>query len=217
MKKWLVVVGVMAVMNLHGRVSVLVDEKKQAVLDAVVPVGEKKQAVLDAVVSVDEKIVQAYLEAGGEINKQWGEENMTLLHIAAESGQSEIAHFLLTQGAEVNAKTDEGYGAHGVGTPLHYAARTGNLDMVDLLLNYGADPNSKHGQKSFRAGWVPRRARNSIYMWWTPLHWAAHEGHVEVVKRLLQAGANPRKKNLSGITPIDLAQQQGYQQVLDLF
>ena len=39
----------------------------------------------------------------------------------------------------------------------------------------------------------------------TPLHIAASHGHLEVVKILLEAGANVNAKNNSGMKPEDLA------------
>jgi hypothetical protein len=52
----------------------------------------------------------------------------TPLHYAAENGHIEIAHLLLQNGAEVNAKNNNGY------TPLHFAAVHGNVDILHLLL-----------------------------------------------------------------------------------
>lgn len=46
-----------------------------------------------------------------------------------------------------------------------------DLDMTNLLLSRGADVNRRDGTD------------------WTPLHWAAHNGEVETIRRLLQAGA----------------------------
>jgi ankyrin repeat protein len=58
-------------------------------------------------------------------------------------------------------------------TLLHAAAQTGQLAAVDLLLARGLDVN------------VRERGDNTY-----PLHWAAAAGHVEVVRRLLDAGGD---------------------------
>ena len=38
-----------------------------------------------------------------------------------------------------------------------------------------------------------------------PLHEAARRGHLEVVNLLLEAGADPRREDATGRTPLDLA------------
>ncbi len=58
-------------------------------------------------------------------------------------------------------------------TLLHTAAHRGYLDAVDLLLRRGLDPNLKEkGDET------------------TAMHWAAAAGHVEVVRRLIDAGGD---------------------------
>jgi ankyrin repeat protein len=56
---------------------------------------------------------------------------------------------------------------------LHVAAQAGQLAIVDYLLERGVDPNYRE------------RGDNTY-----PMHWAAAHGHVEVVKRLADAGGD---------------------------
>lgn len=58
-------------------------------------------------------------------------------------------------------------------TLLHVAAHNGRLDVVDLLLERGIDPNTRE------------RGDNTY-----PMHWAAAAGHLEVVRRLADAGGD---------------------------
>ena len=44
----------------------------------------------------------------------------------------------------------------------------------------------------------------------TALHWAAAFGHDQVVQLLLDRGANPSCKTVSGVTPLTLAEKGGY-------
>ena len=68
----------------------------------------------------------------------------TLLHVAAEFGQAEVAKLLLDAGADVNAAAlidADGYGGQ---TPIFHAATQGNdlgIGVVGLLLSRGADLN----------------------------------------------------------------------------
>ena len=50
---------------------------------------------------------------------------------------------------------------------------------------------------------------------WTALHLAAHFGHVEVVRLLLAAGADPETGNHEGQTPADVARQAGRAAIAD--
>ena len=68
----------------------------------------------------------------------------TLLHVAAEFGQAEVARWLLDVGADVNAPAlidSEGLGGQ---TPIfHAATQNGNfgIELVRLFLSRGADLN----------------------------------------------------------------------------
>ena len=134
-------------------------------------------------------------------------EERTLLHCAARYAQLEIARFLVEQGAEVyshphnsyppvfianqykvfpdrpNGKAlvdfflteipDKAEGTLGTGATIHIAARLGFDEVVHKHLQL--DPLSVH-----QRGWLGD----------TPLHWACHNGHVEIVRMLLDAGAD---------------------------
>jgi hypothetical protein len=62
----------------------------------------------------------------------------TRLHWAAYDGDTGGAQFLLTEGADVNAKDNDGM------TPLHFAALNGRKEVVELLLANKADVNAKN-------------------------------------------------------------------------
>ena len=58
-------------------------------------------------------------------------------------------------------------------TLLHVAAQNGQLNAVDFLLKRGIDPNT-------------REKGDNTY----PMHWAAAAGHIDVVRRLADAGGD---------------------------
>ena len=84
--------------------------------------------------------------------------------------------------------------------PIHYAAEFGDLEEVVRLVD--EDPevvNALFGGDGS-----------------TPLHWASHEGHVEVVDYLLDHGADIKAKNTSGETPLSDASNMGHVEVVEL-
>ena len=69
--------------------------------------------------------------------------------------------------------------------PLCDAARTGNLTKIEQLLKAGTDPNQYEERLEKYYG------EGDDYYEGTSLMWAAKKGHTEVVKILLENGADP--------------------------
>ncbi len=61
----------------------------------------------------------------------------TPLHYAAYAGHKELVELLITNGVDVNTKTDDGF------TPLHVAARQGRTETGEVLITKDADVNAK--------------------------------------------------------------------------
>lgn len=117
-------------------------------------------------------------------------------------------------GSEVNLHAAYTY------TPLSIACRLGHVEAVRLLIQYGADLDaqdedgescliiaSKNGHvecvKLLIAG-AKKGANLELrerFYGWTALHLAAIENHPEVIKVLLEAGANPDVFDFSSWTP----------------
>ena len=74
----------------------------------------------------------------------------------------------------------------------------GSLDELSVLLEAGANINQS-GEDGY-----------------TPLHWAALLGHLEVVKYLTATGASRFLRNDDGETPLEVAQICGEPLVADL-
>lgn len=86
------------------------------------------------------------------INPQWevnlftlDEDNRTLLHGAAENGQTEILEILHEKGLQVDARDMIGM------TPFHAACKSGTLEAARYLLKIGADSSikDKYGRTPF--------------------------------------------------------------------
>ena len=106
-------------------------------------------------------IVDLLLKYKADINTK-AKDDSTPLHCAVLDGRIEVVKRLLENGADINAKCNDGV------TSLHLAAFNNRHAIVHLLLGYKADINAKATKKN-----------NA-----TPLHAAAQEGHIEVVKLL---------------------------------
>jgi ankyrin repeat protein len=115
----------------------------------------------------------------------------TLLHGAAAAYRAQMIPKLVARGAEIGARNRRG------AQPLHYAvdgvpgSREWNpraqRDTVVSLLDASADPDAVD------KGGV------------TPLHRAVRTRCAAAVSALLEGGANPRRANGSGSTPMQLA------------
>ncbi|WP_275540897.1 ankyrin repeat domain-containing protein [Streptomyces sp. TM32] len=114
----------------------------------------------------------------------------TPLYLAAVSGRADLVRLLLEAGA---APDEESRGEPGSeGLPLCAAACRGDAGAVRELLAHGADPNLREDN-----------ATGS-----TPLMWAIEGAHVDIVRLLLAANADPDAGH-HGRTPLMLAAEQG--------
>jgi len=120
-------------------------------------------------------------------------EGDTALHLAAAAHVVEVVDNLIRRGADVRARNRRG------AEPLHYAADgvpasaawhpVGQVAVVRALIRAGADPNAKDA-----SGVVP-------------LHRAVRTRCAAAVQALLEGGAEVQRRNRSGTTALELAQQ----------
>ena len=82
---------------------------------------------------------------------------------------------------------------------LFQALETGDTAQIRASIDIGADVNAVDGGEH-----------------WSPLMFAAAEGHTDVVRLLLEHKANPALKDTDGDTARSFAAQRGHRAVLDL-
>ena len=160
----------------------------------------------------DLKSAELLLDAGAEVNAAT-EAGLSPLLIASasldaitgsdyrlvvEEGQHEsLGALLLDRGADVTQSDQYGM------TALHYAVEMNKPSLLRALLKRDADPNAQLTQGlPFRRGdYVGREAYDGASPFWL----AARLGNVEMMRELLDAGADPELRQAWGVTPTMVA------------
>ncbi|KAK3813191.1 MAG: hypothetical protein J3Q66DRAFT_315687 [Benniella sp.] len=138
------------------------------------------------------KCVEIFLANGVEVEASRDGDPIPL-SLACHFGHDDIALLLIDRGADVLASNADGL------EPLHIACREGHTQLTRTLAARGA-----------------RLDQEDKYMCWTPLFYAASEGHVECVKVLLEAGCNVNVLDEHGKTPIYYAASEGHADCVEL-
>jgi ankyrin repeat protein len=174
----------------------------------------------------DLELVRFFLTEGANVNEA-AADGTTALAIATVRSHTRLAKFLLELGADPN----KGPGF----TPLHWAAgnwsnsdtaaegtvRSDNTEwspleglrgpakreFVKLLLEHKADPNARARGNPPQYGSGP--ARGGMLAGATPFFIAARAGDADVMRLLVEAGADPRLPNNQKTTPLMVASGMG--------
>lgn len=188
--------------------------------------GCAQNAVHESALAGEVGQLKAYVEGGGNIedrgDKNWVSglyhyDGKTPLHMAVEGNQPEAVRYLMSKGADIEAKTSAGE------TPLLLSAKAGNIAMFDLLLSSGAerfatddngntalllalDALKDEPEKALQMteALIQRDADvNATNRWQRiPLHLAAQHDFEPVARLLIQKGANINALNNDGETPL---------------
>ncbi|KAF4228935.1 hypothetical protein CNMCM8980_006536 [Aspergillus fumigatiaffinis] len=138
-------------------------------------------------------VVQLLVKQGANVN--YHSTAGTPLLQAAASGHGDVVEYLLKAGANVHSTNKYGH------TALCEAAQAGDVKAAEALIKHGAGVNdTNHKDEDGN----------------TALLLAAVEGHEEMVKYLLNAGANIRHINACDETALQLAVVNGHENVARL-
>ncbi|CAM9172060.1 unnamed protein product [Laminaria digitata] len=164
------------------------------------PAGKDKQFV-QAVCDRNFDFVKTALETGANVN---GSPEQSLPPIAAATmlGNVGMVDFLLGQGANPDKPVCiDGFSCIPGERTLHMAARGGKVEIVRLLLNRSrADPNATDN-----AGRTPLMSTCSTVLIF-----------VEVVRLLLEAGADPTLAAKDGQIPLHMVAVNGHTNLFDM-
>ncbi|MBN1799043.1 MAG: ankyrin repeat domain-containing protein [Spirochaetales bacterium] len=129
---------------------------------------EEITAILfQAVEQEDSSLLSQLIVAGVDVNSK-DDSGMAPVILAASAGNREIVQQLIDAGADINSQEEsEGFTACSMAVFLE------DIGMLQFLLELGANPNIMNKQHK------------------TPLFIAAESGQTEIVKILIQAGADP--------------------------
>lgn len=137
-------------------------------------------------------IVRLMLAKGADPNVK-DSRGETALLLAAGTGDTETMRLLMAKGADVNTANAQG------DTPIMFAALGNSLDAVKLLLAKGANVNAATtSYHTVRHGQIP-------LIKLTALIYAAPYASPELVRTLIEAGANVNAQDARGLSPLMVA------------
>jgi ankyrin repeat protein len=132
------------------------------------------------------------------------------LHLAAVRGDIALMERLLSSGAAVDERDQDGW------TALHRAADAGHPAAARLLIRWGAEPNAEADDMEsywgasdvIRPGHFERRYKHAVR---TPLCAALAKGNLNIAQMLMERDVrvNAAVPGLSGMTPLHFAAREG--------
>ncbi|KYQ89460.1 hypothetical protein DLAC_10131 [Tieghemostelium lacteum] len=189
--------------------------------------------------STDKLVIKEYLKRNPNVNSIKNSFQQTLLHLAAMNGNSYVVKLLFKKkyivfddrNIQIDLKDKEGY------TPLLCSIAEGHFDISEKLLNKGADPNARtssgssplhllsihsYQPKSYKI--AQQLIESGAYLnhkdskFDTPLHRAIVRNYNnDLIRLLLEHGANPNIVNKRGRTCQHTAIEEGKLEALELF
>ncbi|KAL3463385.1 hypothetical protein BJX64DRAFT_276514 [Aspergillus heterothallicus] len=145
-------------------------------------------------------VVKLLLEHGADADYRDGDGDSPLIR-AAEYGQEEVV--------------DHECGDSNGQTPLNRAAESGGLEAVEILLEHGANSNTV--DKDGMTPLMRAAEKGHVQVAETLLSAAVEAGRREVVELLLNdAGVDPDASGEYEYTPLELAEECGWDEIVDL-
>ncbi|RNB69616.1 ankyrin repeat domain-containing protein [Brevibacillus panacihumi] len=215
----------------EGGANDLLKSEEQQTIEAVnKEMGELNQALLQAVQNGDQDQIKKLLADGADIDAT-DDRGRTSAMIAVHTDQLEIFQLLVEKGANINIRDQR------LDNPLLYAGAEGKIDFVKAAIAAGADTTitNRFGGTAL----IPAADRGHVEvvrellansdvdvnhvnnLGWTALLEAVILGdggknHQEIVKLLIDHGADVNLADHDGVTPLQHAKKRGYQEMIEL-
>ncbi len=154
-------------------------------------ISKNPALILDAVAVGDLALIRQCVHLGVNLDTTYN--GMTPLKVSVYHDQFEAAEILVEAGAAVDDVAE-----HDL-TLLHYACLLGRgARFVKLFVGAGANINAR--DIAFRC----------------PIHYAAAQGDADTCKTLINLGASVDVRAKSGETPLELAEEGGHLEIVEL-
>lgn len=134
------------------------------------------------------EICEILVKAGADVCHM-AKDGENVLHLALEKNYDEVVRYFSRYKKIINEKDKRGL------APFLIAVANGNLKPCQTLLEAGADPNVTDNSG------------------WNALHFAAFNGHREIIDFLNNIKTFVNKRTTSGLTPLMLAARRGFVEI----
>lgn len=129
-----------------------------------------------------------------DIVEEWSSNGFTPLGIATHFNKEDIVRLLLTNKADPNTPSRNGYHVY----PLHTALSNNNGNISKMLIEAGAEVNI-HQNGGIR-----------------PIHIAAQHGNIDLIIILLEQGADITVLTDTGESAASLAAEKGFREIAEI-
>ena len=170
-------------------------------------------ALAEAAQSGYTHLVKALLDYSADTEVRSSHDWTPLMH-ACYRGDEDCVDQFIKAGATVES------GSQRDETPMLLAAAAGHTAIVRKLLNQGAQPDASWAMKISLPADTDETTSDLIertyQLGWTPLMVACQNGHQEIVRILLQAGANTRPRSPLSKNSYEIAKENGRVEILEI-
>lgn len=156
--------------------------------------------LMNALNSCKTDVAKFLIEKGADVNLK-SNDGATALILACGCSE-EIAKQLINKGADIKAVSDRGMGVFTQCTGIGLSREVVTYEFAEFLLEKGAD--------------IDETNTTDYYGGYTPLFWAVVSNEAKLVDFLLKHGANVNLKSSKGKTPLSLATEAGYTNIVEI-